>query len=164
LPARSAARKSPQRAYPRQRGAPEVRNQQGSPALRRPSAKRAKSSDRSNGVRFFELDSRKPGSYSSARVVARCAASIRLANAGRRCAYAQNEIWIPLTAKAKTEQPNHSGSLGDSITASTRTRFSIHGATRRARASNRHLKYLGDRPYNPGWPTLAAAALEARTG
>jgi hypothetical protein len=79
--ARSAARRSPQRAHARQRHAPEVKNQPGSPALLRPSAKRAKSSDRSNGVRFFKLESRKQGSHSSARVMARCAASIRPANA-----------------------------------------------------------------------------------
>jgi hypothetical protein len=34
--------------------------------------------------------------------------------------------WQDQDGQSETEQPDHSASLGDSITASTRTRFSVH--------------------------------------
>jgi hypothetical protein len=38
--------------------------------------------------------------------------------------------WRGQDGQNETEQPDHSASLGDSITASTRTRFSVHTSLR----------------------------------
>src|SRR5438552_5279123 len=41
--------------------------------------------------------------------------------------------WRGQDGQNETEQPNHSASLGDSITSSTRMRFSVHTENRNAR-------------------------------
>jgi hypothetical protein len=45
--------------------------------------------------------------------------------------------WRPQDGQNETEQPDHSASIGDSITASTRIRFSVHTAVRRDSNSSR---------------------------
>src|SRR4029077_5598048 len=47
-----------------------------------------------------------------------------------------NETWQGQDGQNETEQPNHSASLGDSITSSTPMRFSVHTALLIARAAN----------------------------
>src|SRR5258708_27329392 len=44
--------------------------------------------------------------------------------------------WRGQDGHNETEQPNHSASLGDSITSSTRMRFSVHTGTADARAAH----------------------------
>src|SRR5712692_1698083 len=41
--------------------------------------------------------------------------------------------WRGQDGQSETEQPDHSASLGDSITSSTRIRFSVHTASRLAK-------------------------------
>jgi hypothetical protein len=42
----------------------------------------------------------------------------------------------------ETEQPDHSASLGDSVTSSTRIRFSVHTGVKLSGASHTDLRYL----------------------
>jgi hypothetical protein len=74
--------------------------------------------------------------------------------------------WRCEDGQSETEQPNHAGRLGDSITASTRMRLSIHtgGDGGRRGPQNILSNTRGHRPYNPWRPTLAAATLEAANG
>src|SRR6202035_2835803 len=63
--------------------------------------------------------------------------------------------WRGQDGQSETEQPDHSANLGDSITASTRIRFSVHtgseitpcAADNNAAASRCAIAVLGSAPY-----------------
>ena len=62
--------------------------------------------------------------------------------------------WRGQDGQNETEQPDHSASLGDSITSSTQTRFSVHTTGRvriqRLLVENAHVRRAFDRPGRRG--------------
>ena len=51
--------------------------------------------------------------------------------------------WRGKDGQNETEQPDHSASLGDSITSSTRIRFSVHTAGQNGRKTSRNAQFTG---------------------
>src|SRR5471032_2038183 len=62
--------------------------------------------------------------------------------------------WRGQDGQNETEQPDHSASLGDSITASTRIRFSVHTPVGNGLHKGRRRNYRYQRAASPESPTI----------
>jgi SAM-dependent methyltransferase len=68
--------------------------------------------------------------------------SIAKASFGLNATISRPPVWRGQDGQNETEQPDHSANLGDSITASTRVRFSVHTPPRKRRMRQRHVTGL----------------------